>query len=143
MRRLPLLLACACVAIATSARAATPTVRVHLAGGPDVTLLREDPCTRERTIVCHAPCDRDVPSTGLFQIRGESFRPTEPFELAPDADGKVWLEVNGAPKSTYYVGVAATSVGVSFTIVGFGVVISGMAIPTRTRRTRGRGWAGT
>jgi hypothetical protein len=95
-----------------------PPVLVHLEASQDVALERFDPYTRERTLICYAPCDRELPSQLLYVVSGESIRGSRPFELRHEPTGAARLDVSTRSKTAFTTGIVALSLGGIVTIAG-------------------------
>lgn len=101
------------------------------AGGPDFRLTAivhidaDQPVILERSerngswiLACYAPCDRNLPLSSMYRIRGSGVRASNPFQLAARGGDRVVLGVNPASKVRFIGGFVVAGLGLASVLSG-------------------------
>jgi hypothetical protein len=93
-----------------------PTAAVHVESDTPVVVERRD--GRAWVYACTAPCDTDLPISGIYRISGTEVRNSSAFHLNARGGDHVVLDVTTASKGSFTGGIVLTGIGGGAMLVG-------------------------
>jgi hypothetical protein len=100
----------------------TGSAVVHLEGDSIVSLERRE--GRSRVFACTAPCDAELPLSGLYRVVGPGVRATPSFRLNAQPGEHIVVDATTASKGGFAGGIVLTSVG------GFSFLLGALVLLT-------------
>ena len=102
-----------------------PMVHVHIDANREVDLFYDRPVDGFRwDKVCSSPCDRDLPLTGEYKIKGDGLTDSNPFHLEGAPGGHIVLEVSNGTKTGVALGGTAIGLGLYGSYIGMLIAVS-------------------
>jgi hypothetical protein len=74
--------------------------------------------------VCSAPCDRELPLTGEYRLKGDGLTDSNPFHLEGAPGSHIVLEVSNGTKTGVALGGTAIGLGLYGSYIGMLIVLS-------------------
>jgi hypothetical protein len=102
-------------------------VWVHIEGPEDVHLQQDTTGDDDWETVCTAPCDKQLPTAYYYRVTGSGIKASREFTLHAQPGGHETLNVNGASKAWFIIGVIALPAGLVVGYIGLIVGLVGSA----------------
>jgi hypothetical protein len=120
-----------------SANAAKSLVWVHIEGSDDAQLEQDTTGNDDWSIVCAAPCDRQVSTAYWYRITGGGIKSSSQFTLKGPIGAHETLTVSPASKGWFIAGVIAVPVGGLVAYIGLILGLAGSLGASETTTTNG------
>ena len=117
-------------AATTKAPAAASSVWVHIEGADDVRLQQDRTGDDDWMTVCSAPCDKELPTAFYYRVVGDGIKASSEFTLHAQPGEHESIEVHGASKAWFIIGIVAIPIGLVVAYIGLFVGFIGTAAST-------------
>jgi hypothetical protein len=118
---------------------------VHIEGPEDARLQQDTTGNDDWLTVCTAPCDKEMPTAYYYRVVGDGIKASGEFTLHAQPGDHETLDVHGASKPWFVIGVVAIPIGLVVGYIGLIVGVIGSAVSSvdqssQANNTAGVGW---